>query len=183
MGLKPGVNIQKTLFSIVQVVDAVSGGGAHPHNVLYERGIQDDLTGLLAKLDAAANEYDQLVDPLQAHIDAQCHPSVSGVEGIGDGSVELARMASEHTGQHVCPTPGPARHTFRQLLEGARAVVRQAQKQPLNPMLAPVQKMGTPKNYAMRLLVIKLLEIFEEATGMEPTPDTLPEVASSAMTT
>lgn len=45
----------KILFSIVQVVDAVSGGGAHPHNVLYESGIQDDLTALLAKLNATAS--------------------------------------------------------------------------------------------------------------------------------
>lgn len=36
MGLKPGASIRTILFSIVQVVDAVSGGGvAHPHHMLY----------------------------------------------------------------------------------------------------------------------------------------------------
>jgi hypothetical protein len=40
-------------------------------------------------------------------------------------SVDLAQAASEDAGSHVCPTGVPARHTFRQLLEGAVAVLRE----------------------------------------------------------
>jgi hypothetical protein len=58
---------------------------------------------------------------------------------------------------------------FLQLMQGVLVAVSHAQERPVHPMIASVQEQGAPKNHAMRLIVMGLLEIFERVTGVKPT--------------
>lgn len=94
---------------------------------------------------------------------------ISSVSKVSSELDEWVALVEKETGQHIGPvalsTTGGL--TFREHVAGALAAVRLAAEQP-NPHIH-VQEIGPPKNHAVKLVVAALLEIFESATGIEPT--------------
>lgn len=150
---------QRIPFEITTLMQNVSVG----KTVLSAGKNRDQLKAVETKVDAALQACDQLVDPLQWHVNDQCE--MVEFEGIEE---EWAALISKETGQHICPTPMTHRCTVRQLLDAALSAVRLAAERPVNPMIASVQEKGRRKNNAIRLAVWELLEIFELATGIRP---------------
>jgi hypothetical protein len=180
VGLKPGANEKKIRFEIVTTVVDLTEGPVPPGTVLYVGPMQSTLEGIEKALKAAAKLYDPSDEALKMHIDDQMPERTAGVTAYmlhPDG--EWADLAHEETTTMMSFADAPTDestvaadqrpYAFGRLLDVALAAVRHAKNRPVNRMITDTQKMGAPKNRAIRLAVWKLLELFERETGVRPT--------------
>jgi hypothetical protein len=174
--LKRDADWPDILSDITALLHTVCEGHSHPDTVLYPGDMKRRLQATLTGLEATANAYDQLGDRLQAHIEAQKQIPERCHDCEYRQWKDWAAIVSEQTGTKIGDPPLPANdppdqrpYALGRLLDHALAAVRQALERPIHPLLAYVQNDGAPKNYALRLIVSELLEIFERATGIKPT--------------
>lgn len=181
VGLKPGANEKKIRFEIVTCIVDLTEGPVPPGTVLYKGTMQSTLEGIEKALKAAAKLYDPSDEALKMHLDDQM-PTMEAhqtdyegqQEGAWTGALVHERtdtkisFSAEPTNEHtVAADQRP--YAFGRLLDVALTAVRHAKNRPVNRMITDTQKMGAPKNRAIRLAVWKLLEIFERETGVRPT--------------
>jgi hypothetical protein len=159
-GLLPGVNEKKTRFEIVTLIVDAKEGPVPAGTVLYEGTLQHTLKDMEKDLTAVATIYDSSDEALQMHLDDQ-------IPASAEKSTFYEAQDEEWSGLMVHKETN-SKMSFGHLLDVALTAVRQAQTQPVNPMIIDVQKKGRPKNRAIRLVVWKLLEIFERDTGIQP---------------
>lgn len=176
VGLKPGANEKKIRFEFVTTVVDLTEGPVRPGTVLYVSTMQGTLEGIEKAFRAAAKLYDPSDEALKMHLDDQMPTTEENQTACetqpGEEWTGLAHERTVTTAfstSTVTDAADQRPYAFGHLLDVALTAVRRAKNRPVNRMITDTQKMGAPKNRAIRLAVWKLLEIFERETGVRPT--------------